>query len=131
MGALGWPRGLLLYYLLCLNFILPLRGPALTEGRKESTSDFFGARRGAPGATKGSWHYVFNGNHEFVVKNQHCQNTQKEQFESIMWSLSGLHSMGVASNASFVVENPKSVNKQTYLQKTGGTVGEGDFHNRK
>ena len=65
LGALGWPRGFLLYYLLCLNFILPLRGPALTEGRKESTSDFFGARRGAPGAKKGSWHYVFNENHEF------------------------------------------------------------------
>ena len=48
-----------------------------------------------------------------------------------MWSLSGLHSMGVASNASFVVGNYKSANKQNYLQKTGGTVGEGDFHNRK
>ena len=52
-------------FVVFFNFILPLRGPALTEGRKESTSDFFGARRGAPGAKKGSWHYVFNENHEF------------------------------------------------------------------
>ena len=48
-----------------------------------------------------------------------------------MWSLSGLHSKGVASNVSFFVGNPKISKKQNYVQKTGGSVGERVFHNRK